>query len=94
MLFFYLRSVVSDWQSLVTREKFTRAVALSLVIHRLTGTKETIKLLHCLEPGISYNDVKKQINTFSAEVQTNVNLAQKNISKGQPIHITNTVSQS
>ena len=84
----YLRSVACDWQSLVTGEKSPKAVALSLVVHRLTGSKETIKLLHRSGAGISYDDVTKQIKSFSTEIQNNVNLAPKNISKGQPTHIT------
>ena len=42
----YLRSVACDWQNLVTGEKFPKAAPLSLVVHRLTGSKETIKLLY------------------------------------------------
>ena len=47
-----------------------------------------MKLLFRSGAGISYNDVTKQIKSFLAEVQNNVNLALKNISKGQPAHIT------
>ena len=84
----YLRSVACDWQRLVTGEKSPKAVALSLVVHNLTGGKETIKLLHRSGPGVSYDGETKQIKSFPAEIQNNVNLAQKNISKGQPTHIT------
>ena len=84
----YLRSVACDWQSLVTGEKSPKAVALSLVVHRLTRSIETIKLLHRSGAIMSYDDVTKQIKSFSTEIQNNVNLAPKNISKGQPTHVT------
>ena len=84
----YLRSVACDWQSLVTRDKSPKAVALSLVAHRLTGSKETIKLLHRSGAGISYDDVTKQIKLLSAEIQNNVNLAPPKISEGQPTQVT------
>ena len=84
----YLRSVACDWQSLVTRDKSPKAVALSLVAHRLTGSKETIKLLHRSGAGISYDDVTKQIKLLSAEIQNNVNLAPQKISEGQPTQVT------
>ena len=71
----------------MTGEKPPKAVALSLV-HCLTGSKETINLLHRSGAGISYDDVTKQINSFPPEIQNNVNLAPKNISKGQSTHIT------
>lgn len=70
-----LRSVVCHWQSLLTGEKSSKAAALSLVVHRLNGSKETIKLLHCSGAGISNDDVSKQIKSFSAEVQNNLNSA-------------------
>ena len=47
-----------------------------------------MKLLHRSGAGISYDDVTKQIKSFSTEIQNNVNLAPKNISKGQPTYIT------
>ena len=72
----------------MTGEKSPKAVALSLVVHRLKGGKETIKLLHSSGAGISYGDVTKQIKSFPEEIQNNVNLAPKNISKRYPTHIT------
>ena len=84
----YFGSVACDWQSLVTGEKSPKVVALSLVVHRLKGGKETIKLLHSSGAGISYGDVTKQIKSFPEEIQNNINLAPKNISKRYPTHIT------
>ena len=55
----YLRSVACDWQSLVTKGKFPKAIALSLAVHRLAGSKENIKLLNRLGTDISYGDVTK-----------------------------------
>ena len=49
-------SVVWDWQSLGTGEKFPKAVALSHV-HRLTVTKGTIKLLYLSGSGIPNDDI-------------------------------------
>ena len=72
----------------MTGEKSPKAVALSLVVHCLTESKETIKLLHPSWAGISYDDVTKQIKSFSVEIQNNVNLTLKNITQGQPTHIT------
>ena len=84
----YLRSVACDWQSLVIGKKSPKAVALSLAVYRLTGSKETIKLLNRSGAAISYDDVTKQINLFLAEAKNNVNFTPINISKGQPTHIT------
>ena len=75
LLNFYLRSVACDWQS---REKSPKALALSLVVHLLTRSKETKKVLDRSGAGLSYNDATKQIKLFSAEIQNNVNLAPRN----------------
>ena len=69
------------------REKFQKAVALSLVAHRLTGSKKTIKLLHRSGAGISYDDLTKQIKLLSAEIKNNVNLSPKKISEGQSTQV-------
>ena len=60
----YLRAVACDWQSLVTGEKSPKAVALSLVAHRLTGGKKNKKLFCRSGASISYDDVTKQIKSF------------------------------
>ena len=67
----------------MTGEKSPEAIALSLVVHRLIGSTETIKLLHRSGAGISYDDVTKQIKSFSAEIQNK--LSPKNISKGHQL---------
>ena len=72
----------SDWR------KISQGCCISLVVHCSSGSKEAIKLLHRSGAGISCNDVTKQLKSVSAEVQNNVNLAPKYISKGQPTHIT------
>ena len=71
----------------MTGGKFQKAVSLSLVVHRLTGGIKPMKLLYPSGAHILYEDAIKQINSFSAEVQNNVNLSTKNKSKRQPTHI-------
>ena len=39
-------SVASDWESLVTHKRSVKSTALSLTIHRMTGSKEVSKLLN------------------------------------------------
>lgn len=52
----------------MTGEKSTKAVALSLVVHRLKGSKDTIRLLHSSGAGISHDNVTKKIKLFSTEI--------------------------
>ena len=48
----------------MTEEKSPKVVALSIVVHGLTWSRETIKLLHCPVSGISYDVVTRQENRF------------------------------
>ena len=65
-----------------------QAVVLSLVVHRITVSKESVKLLHRTVAGISYTVVLKQIKRFSFDTQNSSSLVPKNIPKGQPTHVT------
>lgn len=55
----------------MTGEKSTKAVALSLAVHRLKGSKDTIRfirLLHSSGAGIAHDNVTKKIKLFSTEI--------------------------
>ena len=48
--------VPESWEQLITQDQSTTN-SLHLTVHRITGSKKTITLLHPLGVGISYNDV-------------------------------------
>ena len=82
------RSVVCDWQGIISGSMSPKAVVLSLVFHGVTGSKVSVKLLHRTGTGTSYTDVFEQIKCFSFVTQNSSNLVPKNIPKGQPAHVT------
>ena len=47
-----------SWEAMVTGERAPLNIALGRMVHRLTGSKETSKLLHQAGIGITYNDVR------------------------------------
>ena len=51
-------TISSDWESLITKDRSAKATALSLTVHRLTGSKETTNYIHRCGHGISYADVQ------------------------------------
>ena len=65
-----------------------KAVAFSLVVHRMTRSKKRVKLLNRTGTGISWTDVLKQINHLSFDTQNSSKLVTKNIPKGQTTHVT------
>ena len=82
--FVYQISVASDWQGIISGSTWPKAVVLSLVDHRITGSKQSVKLLHRTEANnISYTDVLKQIKRFFFDTQNSSNLVLKSIPKGQ-----------
>ena len=78
-------AVASDWQSLVTHERSSRSTALSLIVHRLTGSKEVTSLLHKLGHGISYKDVRLLTNSWAQNVKRSVPAV---LVPGKPFHVT------
>ena len=59
-----------------------------MVIHRITGSKESVKLLYRTEADISYTDVFKQMKSFYFGTENSSSLVPKNIPKDQPTHVT------
>ena len=52
-------SVNSDWESLIKKENFPKAIALSMTANRITGRKEVAKLLHKYGRGFCYVDIRQ-----------------------------------
>ena len=51
-----INMVAESWERLITHERTSTTISLSLAVHRITGSKEAITLLHRLGLGIFYND--------------------------------------
>jgi len=60
--------VSSDWESLITHQRSAKSTALSLTVHRMTGSKEVTMLLNNTGHGISYSDVRLVNNTWAQQV--------------------------
>ena len=85
-------SVACDWQGIISRSTPPKAAELSLVVHRMPGSKDSVKLFHRKGISISCTDVLKQIKHFSFDTQNSSNVIPKNIPKGQPTHMTIDIS--
>ena len=82
-------SVSSDWETLLTHERSIESTALSLTVHRLTGSKEVTNMLSKCGHGLSYSDVRLLNNTWAQQV---TDLGNRKIPtgfvKGKPVHVT------
>ena len=52
-------SVSSDWESLIKKENSPKAIALSMTVNRITGSKEMAKLLHKYGHGFCHVDIRQ-----------------------------------
>ena len=83
-----LWALSSDWEALLTRERSAKAAALSLTIHRLTGSKETVRYLHNCGHGISYNDIQLLSSDWAKkESKSAKHGVPKSIQKQKAVHI-------
>lgn len=58
------KSVACNLLGIIYRNTTPNAVAPSLVAQQVTGSKESVKLLHWIGTGISYTGVIKEIRVF------------------------------
>ena len=61
-------SMASDWESLITKEKFVKQLVTGSVIHRLTGRKDVVTILNKFNNSVSYDAVLKQNEAWSQMV--------------------------
>lgn len=82
-------SVASDWESLVTHKRSVKSTALSLTVHRMTGSKELTKLLNKCGHGVSYSDVRLLNNTWAQQVtEQSTRKIPPGFMKGRAVHVT------
>eukprot|EP00794_Sanderia_malayensis_P008248 gene8248-9129_t len=63
-----IAAIAECWERLITNERTPTATALSLTLHRVTGSKEATKLLHHCGMGISYTDVRLLTNKWAQAI--------------------------
>eukprot|EP00795_Rhopilema_esculentum_P000574 gene574-10262_t len=63
-------SLASDWEHLITKQPSPKQAILGLVLHRITGSKESINYLHKLNHIVSYNDIRLQNMAWSRMVMS------------------------
>ena len=83
-------AAISDcWERLLTNKRTATATALSLTLHRTTGSKEATQLLKKCGFGISYNDVRLITNSWAKEVSmSHKGMLPKGFQKKKSVHVT------
>lgn len=57
-------SIASAWDALFTHQRSVKSTALSLTVHRMTGSKEVTTILNKCGHGVSYSDMRLLNNTM------------------------------
>ncbi|MPC25295.1 hypothetical protein E2C01_018400 [Portunus trituberculatus] len=82
-------SVASDWESLITHTRSVKSTALSLTVHRTTGSKEVCKLLNKCGHGLFNSDVRLLNNTWAQQVtEQSTRKIPPGFVKGRAMHVT------
>ncbi len=84
-----ITALSQSWEAMVTGERAPLNIALGLTVHRLTGSKETSKLLHHAGIGISYSDVRMLNNLWAKSVtMDHKHMLPPGFINGKTIHVT------
>ena len=63
-----IAAISQCWEDLITKTRSPTAAAVSLTLHRITGSKEATCLLHKCGMGISYSDVRLLTNNWAKNI--------------------------
>ena len=84
-----IASITQCWEGLINRKRMPTTTALSLTLHRVTGSKEATILLHKCGMGISYHDVRLLTNSWTNSISTNFkNMLKRKFKDQKSVHIT------
>ena len=84
-----ISSLAQGWEALTLHGRSPLNIAMGLTVNRLTGSKETSRLLHCGGIGISYNDVRLLSNSWAEAVtMEHAQMLPPGFVKGRAVHIT------
>ncbi len=84
-----ISSLAQGWEALTSHGRSPLNIAMGLTVNRITGSKETSRLLHRGGIGISYNDVRLLSNTWAEAVtMEHAQMLPPGFVKGRAVHIT------
>ena len=84
-----IAAITQSWEGLVSKKRSPTSTALSLTLHRITGSREAASLLHKSGMGISYTDVRFLTKTWARGISANYKHILKKEFRGRNgVHIT------
>ena len=82
-------AITECWERLMTRKKTPTATAITLTLHRMTGSVEATKLYHHAGFGCSYTDVRCLTNTWAKSISlSHKKMLPGGFMKKRSIHVT------
>lgn len=84
-----LSAISQSWEKVVTGERLPLGTALSLTLHRITGSKEATTLLNRCGVGITYSDVRDLNNNWAKTVtMEHKKMLAPGFITGRSVHVT------
>ena len=84
-----IAAITECWERLITKKKTATASAMSLTLHRLTGSREATTLYHHAGMGISYTDVRCLTNTWGKSISlSHKKILPPGFKKHRSVHVT------
>ena len=80
-------AMACDWENLLTLGRNGKQLIAGLTIHRLTGRKDVIQMLHKLNVSSSYNDIRLQNKLWAWMVASRKRIISKHMLKKFSVHI-------
>ena len=84
-----ISAISKSWEKLITKERTPLGIALSLTVHRITGSKEATTLLNRCGVGIPYTDVRYLNNNWAKSVtMEHKKMLPPGFIRGRSVHVT------
>eukprot|EP00794_Sanderia_malayensis_P016352 gene16352-17996_t len=85
-----ISAISQSWQGMASNDRAAPLnIALGLTVHRVTGSKETARLLHHAGLGISYSDIRLLNNTWANAVKMkHKHMLPPGFFPGKTLHVT------
>ena len=81
-------AITQCWESLISNAISQRKTALSLILHRITGSREETYLFHIYGMGIFYTYVRLLMNTWAKAITQNYKIIlKKQFNNRESVHI-------
>ena len=84
-----IAAITECWERLITEKKTPTLTAMSLILHRVTGSKEATRMYHRAGFGTAYTDIRTLTNSWADCISMrHKNMLPEGFKKKRSVHVT------